>query len=185
IGTHTESCSATDAAGNSSAPGTFTITLNDITTPGEMIGQGFVRDDGAKYMFAFSARERASGSERARVSLRIDADGKKKGKKGQNGHDRDDRFESRTVAFMAFSDDPSVRPGRPSRPQIDTVLFSGVGEWNGTAGYRYEVFAQDSGEGRRHRESIRMTVWSPSGTVVASFEGDVEGGNIQSSRIRH
>lgn len=192
IGTHTVSCTATDAAGNSSAPGTFTITVNDITTPGEMTGQGFVRDDGAKYMFAFSARERASGSERARVSLRIDADGKKKddkkGKKdsnGQKGHDRDDRFESRTVAFMAFSDDPSVRPGRPRRPQIDTVLFSGVGEWNGTTGYRYEVFAQDSGEGRRHRESIRMTVWSPSGTVVASFEGEVEGGNIQSSRIRH
>lgn len=182
IGTHTVSCTATDAAGNSSAPGTFTVKVNDVTTPGEMTGEGFVRDDGAKYLFTFSARERASGAERARVSLRVDDNGrKKKSKKGE----RDDHFESRTVAFMAFSDDPSIRSGRPRRPQVDTVLFSGLGEWNGAAGHRYEVFAQDSGEGRLHQESIRMTVWSPSGAVVATFEGEVEGGNIQSSRLRH
>ena len=182
IGTHTISCTATDAAGNASAPGTFTVKVNDVTTSGEMAGHGFVRDDGAKYMFTFSARERASGSERARVSLRIDDDGRKKGKKANK---RDDRFESRTAAFMAFSDDPSIRPGRPRRPQVDTVLFSGLGEWNGAPNYRYEVFARDSGEGKRHEESIRMTVWSPSGAVVATFEGEVEGGNIQSTRIRH
>ena len=30
-----------------------------------------------------------------------------------------------------------------------------------------------------------MTVWSPSGAVVATFNGEVDGGNIQSTRIKH
>ena len=178
IGTTTVTCTATDAAGNQGT-GVFSVTINDVTTPGDMGGHGFVRDDEAKYTFDFLARERASGAERARLSIRIDENGKKKGKK------RDDRFESRSVDFMAFSDDPTIRPGRQPRPQIDTVLFRGVGEWNGVGGYRYEVFAQDQGEPGRHRESIRVTISTAAGQLVASFEGDLDGGNIRSSRIRH
>ncbi len=182
IGTSTVTCTAADAAGNVSTSA-FTVTVADVTTPGEMRGDGFVRDDDAKYSFAFLARERATGAERARISIRIDEDGRNRGRRDRRR--RDDRFESRSVDFMAFSDDPTVRPGRARRPQIDTVLFSGAGEWNGQGGYRYEVFAQDAGEPGRHRESIRVTITNAAGLVVASFSGDLDGGNIQSSRIRH
>ena len=159
---------------------TFTdgaLTVTDVTTPGEMNGDGFVRDDENRYQFKFRARE--DSVEKASISLRIDGEGKKKTKK------RDDRFDSRTVTFIAFSDDPTIIPGKPAKPQVDTVRFGGVGEWNGQAGYRYEVVAQDAGEPGKNRESMTMTIWSPTGQVVASFSGDLDGGNIQSKRIKH
>jgi hypothetical protein len=182
VGVTTVNCTVTDSAG-AAASGSFAVTVTpqaDVPTPGEMSGDGFIRDDDARYFFSFWARERASGSDRARLSVRIDEDGRKKKNKK-----RDDRFESRSVDFIGFSDDPTIRPGRGTRPQIDTVLFRGAGEWNGRSGYRYEVLAQDAGEPGRHRESIRVTIWNPAGAVVASFEGDLDGGNIQSSRLGH
>ncbi len=181
IATTTVNCTVTDTAG-ATATGSFTVTVKEVTTPGEMRGDGFVRDNNAKYMFEFRARESARGDERASIKIRIDEDGRnwRRGWKK-----RDDRFESRTVDFIAFSDDPTIRPGRPRRAQIDTVLFSGIGEWNGQRNYRYEAFAQDAGEPGRHRETIRVKIFSPAGALVAEFEGDLDGGNIQSSRIRH
>jgi hypothetical protein len=187
VGTTTVTCSAADVHGNA-ASRSFTVTVSNVTTPGDMRGDGFVRDDDAKYFFSFYAREKASGSERARLSVRIDEDGWKwfrKHNRDRDRHNRDDRFQSTSVESIEFSDDPTIRPGRNRKPQIDTVLFRGSGEWNGRRGYRYEVFAQDAGEPGRHRESIKVTIWSPSGQVVAQFEGDLDGGNIQSGRIRH
>lgn len=187
IGVTTVSCTVKDSA-NVAATGSFTVTVTEVTTPGEMAGDGFVRDDDAKYFFSFRARENASGHERAQISIRVDEDGWKWFKKhgrDRDRHNRDDRFVSKTVDFIAFSDDPTIRPGRNRKPQIDTVTFSGVGEWNGKRGYRYEAWAQDAGEPGRHRESIRVTIYSPTGQVVARFEGDLDGGNIRSSRIRH
>ena len=137
IAATTVTCTVTDSDG-AAVSASFTVTVTDPAEPGEMRGEGFIRDEDAKYEFQFLARERASGAERARLSVRIDEHGgKKKGKK------RDDRFESRSVDFMMFSDDPTIWPGRTPRPQVDTVLFSGTGVWNGDEGYRYEVFAQD------------------------------------------
>lgn len=179
IGTTTVRCSATDAAGNTTA-GTFPVIVNDVTTPGEMTGDGFIRADKTRYEFAFLVREKASGYERGRFSLRIEEE--RRDKKGKRA-DRDDRFTARAVDFVAFSDDPTVRPGRQRRPQVDTVVFSGTGSMNGTAGYRYEATAKDEGEPGRHRESVRITIWSPSGAVVASVDGVIDGGNVQSKRI--
>lgn len=92
---------------------------------------------------------------------------------------------ARTVEFVAFSDDPTMRPGRARKPQIDTVRFSGVGKWNGQPGYRYEVFAVDHGEAGRHPESVRITVRNPAGQIVAHVDGEIGGGNVQSKRIGH
>jgi hypothetical protein len=178
IGTTTVNCTVTDTRG-ATATGSFTVTVKDVTTPGDMHGEGHVRADDTKYEFEFRARENARGDERATISVHIEDEGRKKGKK------REDRFVSRTVNFIAFSDDPTIRPGRPRRQQIDTVTFTGIGEWNGLRNYRYEAFAQDAGEPGRHRESIRVKIYSPTGALVASFEGDLDGGNIQSARIRH
>jgi hypothetical protein len=149
---------------------------------GDMSGDGFVRDDDARYQFSLRARQDAQG-ESAQLSVRIDGDGRKKKDPKAPGRPRDDRFESRTVTFIAFSDDPTIRPGQPRRPQVDSVLFRGMGEWNGQGGYRYEAFAQDQTEPRL-RESVRVTIWSPAGTIVAAFDGELDGGNVRSKRIK-
>jgi hypothetical protein len=217
IGTTTVTCGARDARGNAAAPVTFTVEVNDVTTPGEMRGDGFIRKDDDRYKFEFDVRERASGSERGKVSVEVnygksashdDDDHRKKSdkgdkddKKGKKDKDddrddkrgkkdekrEDDRFRSTAVTFVAFSDDPSIRPGKgkKARPQIDTVRFSGVGVWNGQAGYTFEVLATDQGEGRRHSESIAIVIRDASGQAVAEVSGELDGGNVQSKRIRH
>ncbi|MEW6320625.1 MAG: hypothetical protein AB1635_06005 [Acidobacteriota bacterium] len=144
--------------------------------PGAMHGQGFLRRNGARYQFTFDVRERATGDERARFDLRVDP---------ERGGGRGDRFRSRTVTSVQFSDDPTVQPGRNPRPMVDTVLFTGTGEWNGRPGYRYEVLASDEGEPGRHRESIRIRVWDASNAPVVDVAGVLDGGNVQSVRIRH
>ncbi|MGE0446850.1 MAG: HYR domain-containing protein, partial [Vicinamibacterales bacterium] len=195
VGVTTVACTVTDAAG-AMAAGSFTVTVTftEPDVPGEMRGDGFVRDDDANYHFVFHVRERASGAERARLSLRVDDDGRgrhdKKDKNKKRAKARDDRFESRSVDVVQFSDDPTIRPyrdrRRAPRPHVDTVLFSGTGAWNGAPNYRYEVFAQDGDHGRgRHQETVRMTIRNPQGQVVVSFEGELDGGNIRSMRIRH
>lgn len=69
--------------------------------------------------------------------------------------------------------------------QIDTVRFSGFGEWNGQAGYAFEVQATDQGQPGRHRESFTVAIRDASGQVVAEVSGDLDGGNVQSKRIKH
>jgi len=88
------------------------------------------------------------------------------------------------ITFIAFSDDPTYRPGRPRKPMVDTVLFSGSGEWNGLPGYRFEVTASDEGEPGRHREAVAITIRDAAGRVVVSVNGDLDGGNVQSRRIQ-
>ncbi len=183
IGTTIISCSASDLAGNG-ATRTFTVTVTeeaDVTTPGHVTGGGFVRTDGQRYEFNFDVREGERGEfARFRLGVKNEKD---------KGKGRPDTFVSSTVTAVAFSDDPTYNPSRarrhtPGRPQVDTVLFSGTGVWNGEAGYSYEVYAEDQGEPGRHRESVRITI-SRGSTVVAFVEGELSGGNIQSVRIRH
>jgi hypothetical protein len=167
--------------------------------PGDMRGDGFIVNAESRYAFTFHARERASGDERASFGLTIQdrnhaADGNRGDRQDdENRKDHDeqdnrgnrDRFVSRTVTSVTFSDDPNIEPGRRRGPMADTVLFNGIGEWNSEPNYTYEVSARDEGEPGRHRESIRMTITSPSGAVVVQAQGDLAGGNIRSGRIRH
>jgi len=189
IGQTVVTCKATDAAGNSSW-GTFKVSVTDPKTPGEMRGDGFVRAGDAKYDFEFLIREKSSGADRGHFELRVFDDDRNskndrddKRRKGDEKKPRDDRFEARDITFAVFSDDPTIRPGRPRKPQVDTVTFNGVGEWNNKRGYTFEVFAQDAGEPGRHRESVRITIWDPAGSIVARVDGDLDGGNVQSARI--
>jgi hypothetical protein len=178
IGETTVACTATDPSGNVGTA-TFTVTVEDVTTPGQMHGIGFIREGGTRYEFAFIVRETASVGERGAFALRVVDRGARWWLR------RNDWFVARTVDFAAFSDDPAYTPGRPPRPNVDTVFFSGSGRWNGEDGYSYEVFAEDRGEPGRHRESVWITIRKPNGTVVAHVEGEIDGGNVQSSRVRH
>jgi len=174
VGDTVVTCSSSDARGNTTSA-SFTVHVIGATTPGHMFGDGFVRAGDLIYAFAFDVREFGS-FERGWLDLRV---------KGFGRSRRDDRFRARSVDAVAFSDDPTVRPGYSSRPQVDTVLFSGTGEWNGRPGYHYDVLAVDQGEPGRHHESIRIDITAPSGTVVAHVDGLLSGGNVQSVRISH
>ena len=186
IATTTVTCTATDAYAHS-ATTSFTVTVTNVTTPGEMRGEGTVKNGDDRYKFNFDVRERVSG-ERGKFSLEVnyakrtvlDSRGRPKQVDVEDG-----KFRSTSVTFVAFSDDPTVRPGRSNRPQVDSVLFTGAGQWNGRAGYTYEVRAVDQGEPGRHRESVSITIRDASGAIVAQASGDLVSGNVQSSRIRH
>jgi hypothetical protein len=165
------------------ATASSSLTVIDVPTPGLMTGNGFIRDDDNRYEFEFVVREKANGADRGGLSLSISqAPGPKpQARRGKTS----DRFVSRSLTSVMFSDDPTIRPGRRPRPQVDTVSFAGPGEWNGRAGYRFEAFAQDRGEPGRHRESLRVTIFDSADHVVAAFDQDIDGGNIQSARMKH
>lgn len=167
-------CTSSDTRGNTTKA-SFTVHGAEESTPGLMVGLGVARAGALYYEFGFTVRERGD-DERGRLELQV-TDHQRRG--------RDDRFRARTTDAVAFSDDPTVRPGRARRPQVDTVLFSGIGEWNGRGGYRYEVFAVDSGDSWRQRESIRITIKAPNGATVAHVDGVLSNGFIESVRLRH
>jgi hypothetical protein len=167
-------CTSSDTRGNTTTA-SFTVRASNDSTPGAMVGLGVVRAGALFHEFGFSVRERGT-NERGLLELHV-TDHLRRG--------RSDRFRARTTDAVAFSDDPTVRPGRATRPQVDTVLFSGIGEWNGRGGYRYEVFAVDRGDSWRQRESVRITIKAPNGTTVAHVDGVLSAGFIESVRLRH
>ena len=65
------------------------------------------------------------------------------------------------------------------------MVFSGRGDWNGHAGYTFEVRANDEGEPGRHRESISIVIRDAAGAIVAQASGEISAGNVQSMRIGH
>ena len=77
------------------------------------------------------------------------------------------------------------RSSRRSKPRAaaDSVRFSGRGRWNGKAGYTFEALATDMGEPGRHRDTLTLTIRDSHGVIVASIDGPIDGGNIQSERI--
>jgi len=182
IGTTIVICTALDAAANP-ATGTFNVTVGDVTRPGEMSGNGFVSNDDVRYHFNFHVKERTPDNERGSFQLRVEDH--RRGFNVSRRRERNDRFVARVVTFVAFSDDPTFRPGRRPKPNVDTVVFFGQGEWNGNTGYSFRVFAMDQGEPGRHRESVEVTIWDPAGNVVGDVSGELDGGNVQSKRIRH
>ena len=187
IGEHRVTLVVTDRHG-ASASDTVVVTVSDVIEPGDMSGLGLVRQEGRTYHFEFRVRETDRRGERGRFRLTVDhpkttvLDGRGRPKQVKS---EDDRFVAREIDFIAFADDPTIRPGRRRKPQIDSVVFSGTGEWNGEDGYRFEVQAVDEGEPGRHREAVSITIVDPAGLEVARVSGDLSGGNVQSRRIRH
>jgi hypothetical protein len=163
-------CSASDTGGNI-AHGSFTVTVNDVDVPGRMRGDGFVDDNGTRDGFSFQVREKVPDIDRGNLIFSTD--------RGRTHH----RFETRAITFVAFSDDPAFKAGHKKAPTIDTVRFSGIGEWNGQAGYTFDVFATDQGEPGQRRDTFSITIRNRQGVVVASVSGTLDGGNIQSERL--
>jgi beta propeller repeat protein len=172
VGATTVACSAGDAAGNT-ATGSFTVTVA-ASLDGRMTGAGRLEASGWGVVFAFGVRDREPRGERGHLLVAFDRPVPTRGF---------DRFHATTVTSVTFSDDPASAPGHRPAPAADTVVFAGEGRWNGQPGYRYEVRAVDRGEPGRGRDAFAIAVWSPAGTVVASVDGVLAGGNIQSHRL--
>jgi len=171
---YTITVTATDEAGQS-AQASIEVTVPVL---GGMHGDGHIdtRQPTRRNEFAFTVNERASGPGSARLRVEI--------RERRHGRDQIDRFVGRTVTSITFSDAPGTSPGRRPPSGIDTVVFTGTGDWNGVAGHTYEVMASDQGEPGRGRDGCAITIRAPGGAVVASFNGTLSGGNIESRRSR-
>ena len=147
---------------------------------GRMNGDGEVDSGGREYRFNLRIAERHIGVERGRLDLVVVT--QKNGKKKETR----DEFDSTDVATITFWDDPAFRPGRWSRPrpQADSVAFTGTGKWNGKRGYTFEARATDQGEPGRGRDRFAVTIRDSQGGIVATVDGVLSDGNIQSERLR-
>lgn len=147
-----------------------------VSTPGIMLGDGYVAANLLRYDFKFLVLEKANGTDRGKLDLRIrDLDDRKKKNKTNN------RFVSTSYTDVVFNFDQA------DRPMFDTVVFKGTGTWNGVAGYRFEAFAEDRAGAPwrgRNRETFRIVIYSSTNEVVASAEGTVKGGFLLSKRLR-
>ncbi len=105
----------------------------------------------------------------------------------QNHGGPPNRFRATSMKQVTFSDDPGFRPGRGSnalKPTVDSVTLTGTGVWNEKPGYTFEAAATDQGEPGRGRDTFSIVIRDPTGATVASADGTLTGGNIQSSRVR-
>ena len=189
-GPHTFTVTATDAAGNASSA---SATYNVAGINGRMAGEGSVVQGGVRSRFEFLASTDgdADHDDGGRLRFWVETPGRH----GDGDHDRDDRdrddrgrndhgrtaFESTSVTSIAFWHDPSIQSGRGRhQPEANSLMLSGVGRWNGLAGCTFTAQASDRGEPGRHRDGFAITIADPTGAVVATVNGFLSDGNIQS-----
>jgi len=148
-----------------------------IDLPGRMHGDGGIDAGHREHRFEFDVKEHPVGRERGaiRYSVRAPGTGRKT--------DTVDTFESTSIESVSFWDDPGFTPGHRPTPSTDSVVFTGIGCWNGVRGYTFEARAADEGEPGRGRDTFAITVRDPEGVVVAFVNGVLSEGNIQSERV--
>ena len=153
-----------------SGPATVSLTVRPSASapllPGRMYGEGHLGSDGNRQHFEFRVETRNAGEPSGRLHYRA----------------TDRHFVSTAIVSAVFSDDAALTPGRRPEPANDTVVFGGVGRWNGTPGYLFEARAADAGEPGRGRDTFALTITAPDGAVVAAIDGVLAGGNIQAKR---
>ena len=84
---------------------------------------------------------------------------------------------------MIFSDVAGSPASRSSQAPARSVRFSGTGNWNGLPGYTFEASATDNGEPGRNRDLFSLVVKDARGAIVANVSGDLDGGNVQFTRL--
>jgi hypothetical protein len=192
VGTTTVTCTATDVAGNT-ADASFTVTVNP---DGRMFGVGHIEEGKTHHHFVFRVSQ-VGGAEYGRLEYWIgdvrrcpgadddedrhpDRDGDHDGDYGRDHRSPSNHFEATSITDVTFAD-LYASGGRQSA--LDTVLFKGTGKWNGKSGYVYEVVATDRGTPGRHKDTFSIVIRDArTHAVVASVNGDLDGGNIQTTR---
>jgi hypothetical protein len=209
LGATRVTCAATDAAGNATVKSFDVTVTNSSTPGrmhgGGHLPSGPFRHD-FNFSIREFADGTARGWFRLQVCQperrrgrhgddENELDRRRDGEEDENGeshdlekHDDDDqgrcmgrrnRFAAQTFASTHFSNDPSFVPGPGHTNAVDTVVFSGVGVWNGAPGHRYEVRTTDQGERGQNRDTFRVTITAPGGAVVASSNSKLASGNVQ------
>jgi hypothetical protein len=124
---------------------------------GAVDGQGHVNDASRRHVFALSV-SRSGNSQTGRLEYSIAV---------ERQRSEPSRFAATSFTQVRFSDDA-------------TVSFAGSGTWNGRAGYSFEGQAVDRGNGGGSRDGLSLVVRDPSGAVVATVNGALDGGDIRS-----
>jgi hypothetical protein len=174
IGTTAVACSAADASGNA-ATGSFNVVVTAADLPGRMVGDASIARGAVAHDIAFAVQERTGGADAGALRYEI--------RTKVRGRDTVDRFESTLVTSVSFFDVPGVSPGKRPPSGVDTVLLAGRGVWNGRSGYSFEAVARDAGEPGPGADAFAVTVRDGAGAVVASIDGTITAGNIQSLRV--
>jgi hypothetical protein len=164
VGDTPVTCSTSDSRGNLTiAQFTVHVSPSDKGSSGRAFGHGSVQKNGSTYQFTFDASQKPSGAEKGELGLVVKSEPKAK-KARAAAHV--DHFLAWTVDAVTFSG--------------STVLFSGVGKWNGLHGYRYEVSAADKTQpGRGRHDWVRIIIKAPGGAIVAQVDGTLSSGRIR------
>jgi hypothetical protein len=195
VGKTTVTCTATDNAGNVGSA-TFVVTVNAASQliDGSMYGIGYVaagrthnhflfrmthlgnRDYGLFEFWTYDGGCSASDDDYSDSSK----NGNRETDYGRSHRQLNFFFATSIVA--KFTDNPSVNPG--DGVKADTLTFSGAGWWNLRPGYTFTGVATDKGEPGKGVDTFTITIKDSRGNIVATVNGALNGGNLQSTRIR-
>jgi hypothetical protein len=157
-----------------------TVTVK-VPPPGRMKGAGSILHDGLRYQFDFDVSESKSGKDAGSVKLSVqsigfDADDDDDGRK--TGEHQSGKFRSSGALSVVFRDDDDFNPGQHAK--VDVAKVKGAGEWNGKAGYTFEMKAIDDGEPGHGRDRFKIVIRDSKGNSVARVDEEIDSGNIQS-----
>ena len=148
-----------------------------VPIPGPPIADGspkLIENGSVRHDFDFLVQERATTGDAGALLYRV--------KTNRAGRDQEDRFEALATRAVFFNVG-GVSPGPEPASGIDTVLFTGVGRWNGAGGYTFEARATDAGEPGRGHDRFAITIRDATGQIVASVDDVLDIGNVDSLRI--
>jgi hypothetical protein len=140
-----------------------------VSPEGRIHGSGFVDDGGARHHFGFDARETIVLGERGSLTLRVDRDS-----------EPDDVFVSQVVTSVIFKNNPGLSPG--GNGAVDALTLTGFGTWNGVAA-SFEATALDKGEPGVGNDIVNIKI-KVGGRLVNTTSGPINGGNVQSNRVK-
>jgi len=81
---------------------------------------------------------------------------------------------------VVFRDDDDYQPGGGAK--VDWVQVTGYGEWDGKAGFTFDMRAIDDGEPGRGHDRFKIEIRDAQGKRVAYVNEEIDSGNIQSSK---
>jgi hypothetical protein len=145
-----------------------------VPPPGRMKGEGKIRHEHRDYSYKFDVSESRAGKYAGSVSLDV--------KRDDDDDDRKpvEKFRVTRVDAVRFSNDDDLTPGGGLK--VDTVHASGVGTWNGKAGYTFELRATDAGEPGADHDRFKLVVRDARGKAVAWIDEKIDAGNNQSQK---
>ena len=176
-----------DGANYTTAIASVLITVTPaIGQAGRFIGAAGLDTSSAQTRFGFEVRTHPPNKRGAIVlRTRPNQPGERNGDDDRDDrHGRWERFVSTNVTSATATNTPGVNPGPRPAGGADTLVFTGIGRWNGTPDYRFTAKAIDAGEPGRGRDQFSMTITAPDGTEVLNVSGTITTGNIQSLRIK-